>query len=599
MAPVARKLANTQMYNKKAVKCYEQGRVLQREGKLPDAERAYKKAIKINRDFVEAHNDLGNVLLDRGRFKEAFNSFRKALNLRPGHPMLLTNLGNALQVQGEIEQAVDWFSKAIARDPNFAGAHNNLGNALRDLGRFKEADASYRQAIAFNPNYADSHYNLGSVLFQLDELDEAVSYFQNAIELDPGHAEAYNGLGNALAYLGETDRAIASYRKAIKINPRHNKAHKGLGNLLSDLGEIDGAIASYRRVIEIDPGNADVYRTLSSNKKYTKYDDDIEAMESLYESKNISEVPKMHLAFGLGKAYEDLGEYEKSMQFILQATRLKRASLDYSISESENLFDNIKTTFTSSFFSAREGMGNQDRTPIFILGMPRSGTSLVEQILASHADVFGAGELNDLPVLIRKIAPADSSRQFPANITDLDSEALENLGKQYIARVRRHSPEANFICDKLPPNFLRIGLIRAILPNAKIIHCTRDPMDNCLSLFKNYFSSAIDYSYELTELGQYYNLYLDLMQHWRDAMPEFIYDLSYESLIDEQESQIRQLLDFCHLPWDDACLDFHKTRRKVRTASNAQVRRPIYKDSVKLWKRYEKQLEPLRVAIYG
>ena len=599
MTPVARKLANTQMYNKKAIKCYEQGRVFQQEGSLSDAERAYKKAIKINQDFVEAHNDLGNVLLDRGRPKEAFNSFRKALNLHPGHPMLLTNLGSAMQLQGEFEKAIGWFNKAINQDSGFVGAHNNLGNVLRDLGRFREAVVAYQQAIQISPDIADTYYNLGSVLNELEEFDDAVSNFQKTIEIDPRHDKAYNGLGNAQAYSGKIDEAIASYRKAIEIDPRHKNAFKGLGNVLSDMGEIDQANASYRKAIEIVPENADVYRTLSSNKKYTKYDDDIQAMESLYASKIIPEVSKMHLAFGLGKAYEDLGEYEKSMQFILQATRLKRASLDYSISESENLFDNIKTTFTSSFFSAHEGMGNQDRTPIFILGMPRSGTSLVEQILASHSDVFGAGELNDLPVLIGKIAPADSSRQFPANIADLDSGALENLGKQYIARVRRHSPDANFICDKLPPNFLRIGLIRAILPNAKIIHCTRDPMDNCLSLFKNYFSSAIDYSYDLTELGQYYNLYLDLMQHWQDAIPEFIYDLSYESLIDEQEIQIRQLLDYCHLLWDDACLDFHKTRRKVRTASNAQVRRPIYKDSVKLWERYEKQLEPLRTAIYG
>ena len=654
------------MYNKNAVKCYQEGRLSQQKGKLSDAERAYKKALKINQDFIEAHNDLGNVLLARGRYKEAFNSFRKALALRPNHPMLLTSLGNALQLQGEIEKAIDWFNKAIVQDPNFTGAHNNLGNALRDLGRYQEAVVSYKQAIAISPDYADTYYNLASVLIQLDELEDAVNSFEKAIEINPGHHGAYNGLGNALAFQAEMGKAVAAYRKAIEINPKHKYAYNGLGNVLSDMGDIDEAIASYRKATEIDPGHkeaynglgnalsnmgeienaiaayrkvieidplhkkackglanalsdygeideaiaayrisieinpehTEAYRSLSKNKKFSEYDDDIRAMEILYGNKNYSDEQKMHLAFGLGKAYEDLGDYEKSMDFILQATRLKRASIDYSISEEEELFSNIKATFSSDFFSNLEGTGSQDRTPIFILGMPRSGTSLVEQILASHPDVFGAGELNDLSVLTHNISSVESASNFPAGIVDLDSEALDDLGKQYVERIRKHSESSKYITDKMPHNFLYIGLIRVILPNARVINCTRDPMDNCLSLFKNYFNAAQNYSYDLAELGQYYNLYIDLMQHWRDTLGDFVYDLSYEQLVTDQENMSRQLLDYCHLPWDDACLDFHKTRRRVKTASNAQVRRPIYKDSVKLWERYDKQLEPLRMAIY-
>ena len=655
------------MYNKKAVKCYEEGRVFQQKGKLPEAERAYKKAVKISQNFIEAHNDLGNVFLARGRYKEAFNSFRKALTLRPNHPMLLTNLGNALHLQGDIEKAINWFNKAITQDPNFIGAHNNLGNALRELGRFQDAVTSYKKAIQINPGIADTYYNLASVLIQLDELEESISYFKKTIEIDPGHQGAYNGLANALAFQGEMDEAVTAYGKAIEINPRHKYAHNGLGNVLSDMGkidkaiaayrqaisidpghqeaynglgnalselgesdnaiasynkaieidplhkkayiglgqalsnmgEIDKAIASYRKAIEINPGHAEVYRSLTKNKKFSEYDDDIHSMESLYASGNITDAQKMHLTFALGKAYEDLGEYEKSFEFLLEATRLKRASFDYSISKDQDLFSNIKTTFSSEFFSEHKGMGNQDATPIFILGMPRSGTSLVEQILASHPDVFGAGELNDLAILTKKFVIDDSSREFPMAIVDLDSAALVEFGKEYITRMRHHSEGTKYITDKMPQNFLYIGLIRVILPNAKIINCSRDPMDTCLSLFKNYFNAAHHYSYDMTELGQYYSLYLNLMQHWRDTLPDFIYDLSYEQLIADQEIQIRLLLDYCGLSWDDACMDFHKTRRKVKTASNAQVRRPIYSDSVKLWKRYEKQLEPLRVAIYG
>jgi len=618
------------MYNRKAVKCYEGGRLFQQNGKLSGAERAYKKALKINPDFIEAHNELGNVFLDRGRYKEAFNSFRKALKLRPGHPMLLTNLGNVLQVQGELDKAIGWFNKAIEKDPKFVGAHNNLGNALRDLGRFREAVNSYRRALQINPELADTYYNLGALLIELGEVEDAVENYNKAIEINPRHKEAYDGLGNALSDQGEIDKAITAYRQAIEIdprhkeayyglanalsaqgemvkaiatyrktienNPRHKEAYIGLANALSDYGEIDEAFASYRKAIEINPGHAEVYRSLSRNKKFFEYDDDIRAMESLYVSESLPDAQKMHLAFGLGKAYEDLGEYEKSMQFILQATSLKRASFDYSISEAEDLFNNIKHTFSSEFFSDRRGLGSSDETPIFILGMPRSGTSLVEQILASHPEVFGAGELNDISVLTQKI---NSPREFPRSVYDLNSGALEEFGNRYIARIRKYSESSKYITDKMPQNFLYIGLIRTILPNARVICCIRDPMDNCLSLFKNYFIKAHYYTYDMTELGQYYNLYLDLMEHWRKTLTGLIYDQSYESLVADQEDQIRKLLDYCHLPWDDACLEFYKIRRNVRTASNAQVRRPIYKDSIKLWKRYEKQLEPLRAEIYG
>jgi tetratricopeptide (TPR) repeat protein len=430
-------------------------------------------------------------------------------------------------------------------------------------------------------------------------MEQAVASYSKAIEIDPGHKTAYNGLGNALGELGEMDQAIASYRQAIAIDPRDNEAHHGLGNVLSDLGEIDQAIASYRKAIEMNQENSEVYRSLSMNKKFSEYDDDMRTMESLYTTETISDKQKMHLAFGLGKAYEDLEEYDKSIEFVLQATRLNRASFNFSISKEEDFFSKIKEIFSLEFFAARKGMGNPDQTPVFIVGMPRSGTSLVEQILASHPDVYGAGEINDLFDLIRKISTADSSRQFPDCMIDFDAEAFASLGKDYIAGIRNHSKTAKYITNKMPQNFLHIGFIKAILPNARIIHCNRDPMDNCLSILKNYFIKGHTYSYDMTELGQYYNLYLDLMEYWRNTLPGSIYELSYEKLVTDQEDQIRKLLDYCTLPWDDACLEFHKTRRIVKTASNAQVRRPIYTDSVKLWKKYEKQLEPLAAAIYG
>jgi hypothetical protein len=234
--------------------------------------------------------------------------------------------------------------------------------------------------------------------------------------------------------------------------------------------------------------------------------------------------------------------------------------------------------------------------------MPRSGTSLVEQILASHADVFGAGEINDLAIVyesVNKSVDKESCRIFPEGLTRLDGQAFTDLGNQYVTRIRIYSSDAKFITDKMPHNFLRIGLIRAILPNARIIHCSRDPMDNCLSIFKTYLANGHPYSYDLSELGQYYRMYLELMDYWKAMLPGFVYDLNYEELVKSPREQVKNLLHHCGLPRDNACLDFHQTRRRIGTASSAQVIRPIYGNSVNLWARYEKHLDPLKTAIYG
>jgi len=584
-----------------AIKHYEQGRMLHQKGELSSAERAYKKAIKINQNFAEAHNNLGNVLLDRGRLKEAFNAYQKAVKLLPDHPMLLNNVGNVLQLQGDNEKALSWLDKAISQDPDYADAYNNQGNALWSLGKDLEAVAAYKRALELNPKHADSCRSLGFILLEREELNDAIDCFNQALKINPADNDAYEGLGRAQSELGNLDHAVTAYHKAIAIDPANAEYYRKLGKAFSDHGEIEEAVSALRKALEINPGYAEVYLALSKSKKFTEYDDDIRAMESLFSKKGIPDEDSIHLAFALGKAYEDLGNYDKSMEFVIKATGIKRNSYDYSIAESQEHFDRIKEVFSPDFFSNHRDSGDPDRTPVFILGMPRSGTSLVEQILASHPDVYGAGELKDLGKVLASIRTSDQEEQseiIPQGLLELDARAFADLGKQYIARIRKYSASAKFITDKMPGNFLRIGFIRAILPNARVIHCTRDPMDNCLSIFKTHLKHSHGYANNMSELGQYYRMYLDLMDYWKDTLPGFVYDQSYEELVGSQQEQVSKLLQHCGLDWDDACLDFHKTRRKVKTASNAQVRRPIYNNSVQLWKQYEEQLEPLRAAIY-
>jgi tetratricopeptide (TPR) repeat protein len=416
--------------------------------------------------------------------------------------------------------------------------------------------------------------------------------------LRPNYAEAHYNLGITLGDQGKLAKSEASLRQALKLKPDYTEAYNNLGLTLHSLGKLDEAETCFRQALKLNPDSAKVFKSLSLFIKYSEVNDIIIAMEKLYKRKDLSDEDQIDLGFALGKSFENLREYDKSFNFILQANQLKRGSYDYSIQNDHDLFERIKRTFTLDFFASHHGFGNQDRTPIFILGMPRSGTTLVEQILASHPLVFGAGELQILANLVSKICTEDAAGKFPECILELGMDGFDRIGSEYIEKIRKYSNSAQHITDKLPHNFMLLGLINKILPNAKVIHCVRSPMDNCLSIFKTDFMEQLHrYAYDLVEIGQYYNLYLDLMAHWEEVLPEFMYTLKYDEIVSDQQNQIKGLLDFCGLPWDESCLAFHKTERKVVTASLAQVRKPIYKDSVELWKRYEKQLEPLRKAI--
>jgi tetratricopeptide (TPR) repeat protein len=584
----------------KAKKLYDDGLVHYRNGKWSEAERSLKKAIRLNPEFPDAHNDLANVYLKKGRLKESFNEYRKALGFAPNHPMLLNNIGNVLMTQRDFKQALKWFNRALEQDPQNAITHCNLGSTLRGLGDDAGAASAYRRAIELNPRETTFINNLGEVLIELGEPDEAVECFSKALEIDPRQQRSMLGLGKAWNARGNLARAVECYRQAIEIDPANAQCFIGLGAAYGDHGEIDEAVASLRKAIEINPRQVSAYPVLARYKTFTAGDDDIRAMETLFSAKESGDTDKSRLAFSLGKAYEDIGEYDKSIKYVIKGARLKRKQIDYSNAATRERFERIKQVFSADFFARCADVGFADRTPIFIIGMPRSGTSLVEQILASHPAVFGAGELDDLSRVYRSLGESAAGAQtdnFPEDLVELDPDRFEDLGSEYIRRIRRLSADASFITDKLPHNFMRVGFIRAILPRARIIHCTREPMDTCLSLFKTDFHRGQFYSYDMAELGEYYRLYRELMDFWRTVLPDFGLDLKYEQLVNDPQGQTRALLEYCDLPWDDACLDFHRSRRKIRTASSAQVVRPIYRDSVDLWKRYEKYLQPLAAAL--
>lgn len=573
--------------------------IAQQKGRHDLAVKYIQKSLSLKPDNAEAHNNLCLALQDSGRLDEAVISCRKALSIRPDFAEAYNNLGNALRKSGELDEAIVTYQKAISLNQGYAEAHNNLGITYQEAGRFDKAIDNSRKALSLKPGYIEAHINLGISFKKSGKLKESEASFRKALTVNPENEDTYNYLGNTLQELGKSSEAIANYKMALSINPDYAEAYANLATLLHELGQLDQAVANYKKALSIKPDYAYVYRQLSRTRKFTVDDDSIRKIKKLYEKKDLVDEDRMHLGFALGKISEDIKDYESSFNYIIEANKIKRGTYEYSTRADSDYFERVKQVFSPNFFASAATSGCIDETPIFILGMPRSGTTLVEQILSSHPEVYGAGELLFLADLMKDECSKTAEKKFPECIAGLERGSLKILAEGYINELRKYSRKTKYITDKMPYNFLRVGLIKLILPKAKIIHCTRDPMDNCYSIFKNFFTGSHNYAYRLDELGHYYKLYLSLMEHWEKILPGFMYNIKYEEVIADQLLQTKGLLEYCRLPWDDACLDFHKTERRVKTASNVQVRKPIYKDSVKLWKRYEKQLEPLRRAIYG
>ncbi len=536
----------------------------------------------------------GTRLHQAGQVQEAETIYRQVLATDPNHADANYLLGVLLYQAGNHAQAVDLISRAIATAPDQPMYHNNLGNMHQELGRLEEAVASYRKALVIKPDYAAAHSNLGNALQELGRLEEAVASYRKALVIKPDYAAAHSNLGTAHQELGRLEEAVASSRKALVIEPSYAEAHNNLGTAHMRMGRLEEAVAGYRKALVIKPDYAESYMHLAHIKEHFECDNEIKAMEEKYASPDISDEQRMYLAFGLGKAFEDLRQYEKAFDFFLAGNTIKRKTQSYSIEAQDLFFKKQKEVFDSSLFEKYRGAGCEDDSPIFVLGMPRSGSTLIEQILASHAQVYGAGEVTALPQIMFPFFNRFSSVALAEGIRECDAAEFERMGVEYIDAIKKHSKKARFTTDKALSNFQFIGMIRLILPNAKIIHCCRNPLDNCLSIFKSQFvRSGFEYAYDLIELGRYYNLYRDLMKYWHSVLPDFIYNIQYEEMVADQAEQTRLLLKHCGLEWEDACLEFYKTNRPVATASAVQVRRPIYKNSVQSWKRYEKQLAPL------
>jgi tetratricopeptide (TPR) repeat protein len=557
----------------------------------------YAKALAITPNHAEAHNNLGMALQVLGRLEEAAAHYEKALAIKPELVGAHCNLGSLLRIRGCPEAAVAHYEQALLTAPDDAQAHCNLGNALNALGRPREAMAHYTRALAIKPDFAKAHNNLGNLLQRFGSPKQAMVHYQQALAIAPDYAAAHCNLGSALLSLNRSTDAMLHYEKALAINNDLAEAQHGVGIALQALGELEEAVAAFERAIRLAPRRSDFHLALAQCKRFTADDPRLAAMETLARDMiALSDNNQIALHFALGKAYADLAQHQRAFAHLAAGNALKRRRTAYDEAQTLRRFAELRATFTPELMQTHRGVGDPSAVPLFVVGMPRSGTTLIEQILSSHPRVFGAGEISDFRESIPNVNANDAVIAVPQAV--LSAPALRQLAARYLDRIRSTAPTADRIVDKMPANFAFVGLIHLALPNARIIHALRDPIDTCLSCFSILFVDEQPYAYDLGELGRYYRGYHALMDYWRTILPpDVLLEVRYEDLVHDLEGQARRIVAHCDLPWEDRCLDFHQTSRSVRTASCVQVRQPIYRGSVGRWRAYANQLKPLLQAL--
>ena len=604
------------------------GEMCRQRGDLSQAINLGHQAVALNPMLASAHGNLGVALFDVGDLDGSQDSHCKALALEPELLQSLNMMGSIERARKNKSSAINWYQKALAIQPHFLESMSNLGATLVESDQSDEAVQILEKAIELEPNYPAALCNLGLARIKQNRIDESIGLLERSLELLPGYREAMVGLARAHYENGNLDaglallhqilseneyvdaycltglictekglaaEAVINYEKVLNLDPANIEARNGLGNIAMEAGEIAKAKTFFLSSLAIDQNNVDARFYLTQAEKVLPEDGNTAALEDILKSNtHLSEDKKISVHYALGKAYDDLQKYDDAFGHFVKGAKLKRNKLNYNANQDNVFTDKIIKSITKDFFLKMKGHGDSSTVPIFILGMPRSGTTLVEQIIASHPEVYGAGELPDLFEVVQHSMDLNSALTFPGGIQNIDGVEISKWGHDYVQRITAHSPSSKRITDKMPANYMLMGLIPLMMPNAKIIHVMRDPVDTCLSCFTRLFNRHQNATYDLKELGQHYLNYRKLMDHWREILPPASFmDVRYEDLVDDIEGQSKRLMEYCDLGWDDRCLSFHQTKRSIRTASVTQVRQPIYRSSMERWRKYEKHLTPL------
>ncbi len=604
----------------------ESGYQAQQSGDLQRAEGLYKEVLEVEPENIHALNLLGMLCVNAFRPDEAVDYLSRALQLVPANPQSQNNIGLAYKDQGNAKRAAHHFRESIKLDPGNPDVYNNLGNVLRVLDKPDQAIQSYERALHLWHDFAECWSNLAAALNESGRHDRALKAIGRALDLDPELAQAYNNRGDIYLAQARYEDALAEYRHATELSPKYVAALINMGKTLRDMDRPEDALETLAFAIDLEPKNpeallvrgvlyeqmgdreqaagsfkeaiaasprmtvAHYYLSQIRGRKGT--DDEFEAMVELKKNAELNNNARMYLGFGLYRAYEQREMYDEAYSNLAEGNRIKAESTPYNDEETAEYIDSVIDSAQDSLNRLGERPGKADPRPVFVLGMPRSGTSLTEQILASHSAVAGAGELSyayDTAHLIRKM----THEKFPENMKLLSAEQYAELGEKYMARHSEDNLAVRYVVDKTPLNFQYIGLLGLALPDAKFIHCHRDPVANCWSIHRMPFDEKQTYAHSLESLGKYYTRYWIFMRRWHEMFPGRILDMRYEDTVADIETQSRRMLDFLGLPFEEGVLEYHKTKRLVKTPSASQVRQPIYKDRLAAWKKYEKYLGPL------
>ena len=601
--------------------------ILRSAGQLEQAREIGQRAVRLAPGSAAAHSNLGLVYYDQGDLDQAQASQDRALALAPEFDRAINNLGSIARDRGNREEAVRQYEKALRINPNSAETANNLISVLIELEQVTEARKRSEGLLERFPRHAELHRNFGRLFTLENDLDKAEAAFRNAIALDGKKAESYVGLSQVLfeknhpklalveaeqalrldpdnasaclqaalvkAHLGDVQAASDLYHKAIDLKPDLTASRLALGHLAMEQGEFDTARQHFETAAQASEDTLSAWIALARLDKITEDSPALRALEAELPRADTM-LPQKALAFhyALGECYEKLRRHDEAFAHFTKGAAIKRSLITYDPAETDRLTDDLIATFDAAMIDRLRGCAIPDETPIFVVGMPRSGTTLTESILNAHPKVIGAGELNDLQNLFGRLE--DGSSNLPRAVQAMSDATLTRRAEDYVEVLRQHGPEAPHVVDKMPANFQLIGLIHGLLPNAKIIHIARNPLDTCLSCYTRLFERSQLHSYDQVELGRYFNNYIRVMNHWHDTLPKgAFHSIHYEALVDDIETVARGLIDFCGLDWDAACLEFHSAKRRVRTASVQQVRQPLYSSSKAKWHRYQAHLQPL------
>ncbi|MDA0679314.1 MAG: sulfotransferase [Proteobacteria bacterium] len=583
-----------------------------------------EEAIRAFPEFALAHETYGDLMLARSRSVDALKAYEQALRLNPTRSLIhdkierakavpangdrlqpvstmpkmafVDEIGRALEHErsGDPQSAEMIYREVLKKDPDHTEAARLLAGIAAANKRFRDAEVFLKRVVELAPDHTRAWVDLANVQRELDKFNDAIESASEVLRLSPASAESHMVYAAAIGMAGDHEGAIAAYLKALEIAPKRAVVFCGMAHHQKTIGQQEEAIASYRKAIAVKPDHAEAYWSLANLKTFHFTDREVDAMQDLLNSEQLPDESRAQIHNALGLEYENREDYKQAFENFDRCNHVRRQAEVYDPVETESITERLIEIFDADFLGRNAGEADSSITPILVVGLPRSGSTLIEQILASHSQVDGTHELGDLSRAVQTVRRKTRRHShFPEALSDLSTDDWHAIGKEYLQRTEIFRGNSPFFVDKNPNNFIYAGVLKLALPNCKIINAKRHPLDSCLGSFKQLFASGQPFTYDMTELGEYYLQYARLMDHWHKVLPGFVLDVQYEHVVADLESQVRRILEYCGLPFEEQCLRFHETERAVKTASSEQVRRPIYSSSVNLWRNYEAHLDEL------